>query len=173
MIPTSPSPPTLPPQITAANSPPPPAAGKPPAVPWSYGPTGLSEHPVEPVKAGQKWSADQLDAIVKGGLWPNTVIFITGDDYGGWYDHVTPPPLEKWTDGTQFRLGSRVGCLVLSPYAKAGYISHAQHSHVSLVKFCETTFGLPPINARDKASDDMSDCFDFNQNPLAPPGPAV
>jgi phospholipase C len=61
----------------------------------------------------------------------------------------------------------------LSPYAKPAYISHVQHSHVSLVKFCEKTFGLPSINARDKAADDMSDCFDFTQKPLAAPGPAV
>src|SRR5207253_1799139 len=53
------------------------AAGKLPAVSWVYGPKGLSEHPVEPVKAGQKWTADQVDAVVKGGLWRNTVIFIT------------------------------------------------------------------------------------------------
>jgi phospholipase C len=101
------------------------------------------------------------------------VIFITWDDWGGWYDHVTPPLVEKWTDGTQFSYGSRVACLVLSPYAKAAYISHTQHTHVSLVKFCEKTFGLASINARDKAADDMSDCFDFTQKPLAPPGPAV
>jgi len=149
------------------------AAGKLPTVSWVYGPTGLSEHPVESVKAGQKWTADQVDAIVKGGLWPTTVVFITWDDYGGWYDHVTPPLVEKWKDGTQFRLGSRVGCLVLSPYAKPNYISHTQHSHVSLVKFCEKTFGLPAINARDKAADDMSDCFDFSQKPLPPPQPAI
>jgi phospholipase C len=149
------------------------ASGKLPAVSWVYGPTGLSEHPVESIKAGQKWTADQVDAIVKGGLWPNSVVFITWDDWGGWYDHVTPPLVEKWKDGTQFRYGSRVGCLVLSPFARAGYISHTQHSHVSLVKFCEKTFGLPPINARDKAADDMSDCFDFSQTPLAPPGPAI
>jgi len=149
------------------------AAGKLPTVSWLYGPTGLSEHPVESVLAGQKWTADQVDAIVKGGLWPNTVIFITWDDWGGWYDHVTPQLVEKWTDGTQFTYGTRVGCLVLSPYAKAAYISHMQHTHVSLVKFCEKTFGLPSINARDKAADDMSDCFDFTQKPLAAPGPAV
>ncbi len=149
------------------------AAGKLPTVSWVYGPTGLSEHPVESVKAGQKWTADQVDAIVKGGLWPTTVVFITWDDYGGWYDHVTPPLVEKWKDGTQFRLGSRVGCLVLSPYAKPKHISHTQHSHVSLVKFCEKTFGLPAINARDKAADDMSDCFDFSQKPLTTPPPAV
>jgi phospholipase C len=62
-----------------------------------------------------------------------------------------------------------VGCLVLSPYARAGYISKTLHSHVSLVKFVEATFGLPPINSRDHAADDMSDCFDFTQKPLGPP----
>ena len=128
---------------------------------------------VEPVKAGDHWTATQIDAIVKGGLWPTTVVFITWDDWGGWYDHVNPPLIEKWTDGSQFRFGSRVGCLVLSPYAKAGNISHTQHSHVSLVKFCETTFGLPTINARDKAADDMSDCFDFSQKLLSAPGAAL
>jgi len=58
-----------------------------------------------------------------------------------------------------------VGCLVFSPYAKKRYVSHAQHSHVSLVKFCETTFGLPSLNARTTAADGMQDCFDFSQAP--------
>ena len=84
-------------------------------------------------------------------------------------DHVTPPEVEKWTDGTQFRYGSRVGCLVLSPYARAGYISHVLHSHVSLIKFCEDTFGSKTLNARDAGSDGMTDCFDLRQKPLAPP----
>jgi phospholipase C len=57
----------------------------------------------------------------------------------------------------------------LTPYAKAGYISLLLHSHVSLVKFCEDTFGLTTLNARDAASDGMTDCFDFTQKPLAPP----
>ncbi len=64
-----------------------------------------------------------------------------------------------------------MGCLVLSPYAKRGYISKVLHSHVSVVKFCETIFGLTPLNARDKAADGMADCFDFTQKPL--PAPAV
>jgi phospholipase C len=106
------------------------------------------------------------------------VIFITWDDWGGWYDHVDPPLKDKWTGGgpakgpsytnTQFSYGTRVGCLVICPYSKRG-IATAFHSHVSLVKFCEVAFGLKPLNARDQASDDMSDCFDFNQKPLAPP----
>ncbi|HEX4644963.1 MAG TPA: alkaline phosphatase family protein, partial [Verrucomicrobiae bacterium] len=98
--------------------------------------------------------------------------------WGGWFDHVTPPLKDTWEGGdpkkgpayknTQFSYGSRVGCLVVSPYSKKG-ISKSFHSHVSVVKFCETTFGLPALNARDAASDDMHDCFDFNQTPLAPP----
>ena len=81
-------------------------------------------------------------------------IFIAWDDWGGWYDHVQPPLKDTWIGGgpshglpytnTQFSYGSRVGCLVLSPYSKKG-ISKTLHSHVSLVKFCETTFGLPAM----------------------------
>jgi len=125
-----------------------------------------------------KANADRVNQIAQSNLWATTVIFITWDDWGGWYDHVEPPQKDTWKGGnplngpaytnTQFSYGSRVGCLVLSPYAKKG-ISKAFHSHVSIVKFCEKTFGLPSINARDAASDDMSDCFDFNQAPLGPP----
>ena len=156
------------------------AAGKLPAVSWVYAPHALSEHPPDPPDRGKKppvgnvtngmqWSVNQVNAIVQGGLWPLTAIFITWDDWGGWFDHVNPPEVEKWTDGTQFRYGSRVGCLVLSPYAKSGYISKVLHSHVSPLRFCETTFGLPALNPRDSASDAMSDCFDFSQKPAPPP----
>jgi phospholipase C len=157
-------------------------AGKLPTVAWVYAPHDASEHPADGVDRksnplignvthGMQWTVDQVNAVVQGGLWPKTVIFITWDDWGGWYDHVDPPAVEKWTDGTQFRYGSRVGCLVLSPYAKHGYISKVQHSHVSVIKFCETLFGLPSLNQRVAAADDMADCFDFKQQPADPPSP--
>jgi phospholipase C len=117
-----------------------------------------------------QWTVDQVNAVVQGGLWPKTAIFITWDDWGGWLDHVDPPAVETWSaDGTQFRYGSRVGCLVLSPYAKQGHISKALHSHVSLLRFCEKQFNLPPLNIRVSNADDMSDCFDFTQVPATPP----
>jgi phospholipase C len=155
-------------------------AGKLPAVSWVYAPHDSSEHPPDPPDAGNplvgnvthgmQWTVDQVNAIVQGGLWPSTAIFITWDDWGGWLDHVDPPEVEKWAaDGTQFRYGSRVGCLVLSPYAKPGYISKVLHSHVSLIRFCEDTFSLPPLNSRVSAADGMADCFNFNQPPLKPP----
>ncbi len=154
------------------------SAGNLPAVSWVFArttvngadaPSEFDEHPPSSVAQGEAWTVAQVNAIIQGGLWPKTAIFITWDDWGGWSDHVDPPNVEQWTDGTQFRYGSRVGCLVLSPYARSGYISHMLHSHVSLLAFCETTFSLPPLNARAAAADDMSDCFDFTQEPLPPP----
>jgi phospholipase C len=151
-----------------------------PAVSWVYAPHDASEHPPDPqdhgqslvgdVTHGMQWTVDQVNAIVQGGLWPRTAIFVTWDDWGGWFDHVDPPEAEKWTDGTQFRYGSRVPCLVLGPYAKRGYISHVQHSHVSLVRFCEATFGLKSVNQRSARADGMADCFDFTQPAGPPPG---
>jgi phospholipase C len=170
------------------------AKGKLPSVSWIYAPHALSEHAPDPgdagtqvgnVTLGMQWTVDQVNAVVQGGLWPKTAIFVTWDDWGGWLDHVDPPNVEQWKhdpahpdrdgnhpkwDGTQFRYGSRVPCLVLGPYAKKGHISKVPHSHVSLLKFCETLFGLPHLNSRDAQADDMSDCFDFAQKPRpAPP----
>ena len=157
------------------------AAGKMPNVSWLYAPgspTELSEHPPASVMQGMLWTVARVNAVAKSKYWATTAIFITWDDYGGWYDHVTPPLKDTWAGGgpktgpsytnSQFSYGSRVGCLVISPYSKKG-ISKVFHSHVSIVKFCETNFGLPPLNARDAAADDMSDCFDYTQKPLPPP----
>ena len=162
------------------------AAGKLHTVSWVYASGIYDEHPPygsnagkPTVKLGMQWTVDRVNQIAKSKLWANTVIFLTWDDWGGWYDHVDPPLKETWPHGgpspaytnSQFSCGPRVGCLVLSPYAKQGYISKTFHSHVSIVKFCETTFGLKPLNARDKAADGMADCFDFTQKPAPPPTP--
>jgi phospholipase C len=153
-----------------------------PAVCWLYAPDGKSEHPPwKPgsgpvVKPGMQWTVNRVSKVGNSPMWSSTVIFITWDDWGGWYDHVDPPNDASWQgDGpagykvSQFRYGPRVPCLVVSPYAKPGYISKVQHSHVSLLKFCCAQFGLQPWNNRLKRADDMSDCFDFSRLPAAVP----
>ena len=161
------------------------ATGKLPSVSWVYadGRPALTEHPTQNITDGMQWTVDQINAIVAGNLWSRTAIFVTWDDWGGWFDHVEPPVVEKWDsskaqrppdahpefNGQPFRYGSRVPCLVLSPYAKRGHVCSQINSHVSLVKFCQTTFGLPSLNQRDGGSNGMTDCFDFTQSPLAPP----
>jgi phospholipase C len=168
--------PTLPSEQFAIDA----KAGRLPGVSWVYAPHDASEHPPDPQDAGNpqvgnvthgmQWTVDQINAIVQGGLWPKIAIFVTWDDWGGWFDHVDPPEVEKWAaDATQFRYGSRVGCLVLSPYAKAGYISKVLHSHVSILRFCQDRFALPALNNRVTNADGMTDCFNFNQTPLPPP----
>ena len=132
---------------------------------------------------GALWTARQIEAIVSGGLWDRIVVFITWDDWGGWFDHVAPPNVEQWTshmaqrpadafpqfNGQQFRYGSRVPCLVVSPYAKRAHVSKTLRSHISLVKFCETLYGLKSIHPRLATADDMGDCFNPAQKPLPPP----
>jgi phospholipase C len=144
-------------------------AGTLPEVSWVYAPEEMREDVLHPIGKGVAWTVTQVNAVANSPLWASTAIFIIWSDWGGWYDHVEPENVEQWSDGTQFRYGPRVGCLVISPYAKSGYISKVTHSHVSILKFCETTFDLQPLNGRDREADDMSDCFDFTREPAQPP----
>ncbi|MBV8966141.1 MAG: hypothetical protein JO191_08200 [Mycobacteriaceae bacterium] len=162
-------------------------AGDLPAVSWLYGDgrLDLSEHPKQNVTEGMTWTLDQINAVVDGGLWDRVAIFITWDDWGGWYDHVDPPVVETWDhanaqrpadafpefDGQPFRYGSRVPCLAVGPYAKPGHLSRQLNSHVSLLKFCEDVFSLDPITDRDRGSHGMSDCVDLSALPTPPPSP--
>jgi phospholipase C len=127
-----------------------------------------SGHPPASLCEGENYAVSVLNAVMSSPQWPTTALFLVWDDWGGFYDHVEPPVIERWKDGTPFRYGHRVPCLVISPYARAGYVSHVLHSHVSLLHFAETIFGLDPLTERDAKASNMLDCFDFAQPPLAP-----
>jgi phospholipase C len=140
-----------------------------PAVSWVI-PTGqASDHPVTTDGSGPAWVASVVNAIGNSPYWANTAIIITWDDWGGWYDHVKPPLILN-----HYEIGFRVPLLVVSPYAKAGHISHTFYEFGSILKFIENTFSLSNIapNATLGYADqfpgtgDLSDCFDFNQKPL-------
>src|SRR4029077_7244718 len=103
--------------------------------------------------------ANVVNAIGNGPNWNSTAIFITWDDWGGWYDHVAPQKLDN------LGLGFRVPLIVVSPYSKHGYVSHVQHEFGSIVKFTEETFGLPSLGQTDVRADDLSHFFDFTQSP--------
>jgi phospholipase C len=109
---------------------------------------------------GPNWVASVVDAIGASPYWSNTAILITWDDWGGWYDPVAPQ--ELYSDG----LGFRVPLIVVSPYARAGYVSHVTHEFGSILHFTEETFGLGDLGTRDVSSDDLSDMFDFSQQPI-------
>jgi phospholipase C len=131
-----------------------------PAVSWVI-PTGAnSDHAGERSDTGPSWVADVVNAIGKSPYWKNTVIFVTWDDWGGWYDHVKP------TIYNSYELGFRVPLLVISPYAKAAYVSHVPHEFGSILHFTEEQFSLNSLGYTDARADDLSDCFNFSQAPL-------
>jgi phospholipase C len=127
-----------------------------------------SGHPPASLCGGENYAVSVLNAVMNSPQWPATALFLVWDDWGGFYDHVEPPVVERWKDGTPFRYGHRVPCIVISPFARSGYVSHTLHSHVSLLHFAETIFNLESLTERDANASDMLDCFDFNQLTLAP-----
>jgi phospholipase C len=132
-------------------------------------PSGLSsDHALTNDGSGPSWVASVVNAIGHSPYWANTAIIITWDDWGGWYDHVAPFKVindgVSW--GSGYVYGFRVPLIVVSPYAKAAYISHTTHDFGSILKYIETTFKLPSLGYADTPADDLSDCFDLTHSPL-------
>jgi phospholipase C len=130
--------------------------------------TSLSGHPPGSLCAAQQYAAKVINAAMAGPQWNSTAIFLIWDDWGGFYDHVDPPVVERWSDGTPLRYGYRVPCIVISPFARGGFVSHELHSHVSLLHFAETVYALAPLTQRDAQASALLDCFDFSQAPRPP-----
>jgi len=137
-------------------------AGNLPAVSWLVIGSGLSEHPPDSPCAGENWTVRQINAVMQGPDWSSTAIFLTWDDFGGFYDHVAPPMVDN------FGFGPRVPLLIISPFARPGYISQTVYEFSSLLKFAEERFGLDPLTDRDLLANDLLDSFDFSQDPLPP-----
>jgi len=131
-------------------------------------PGGLdSDHAFSNDGSGPSWVASIVNAIGNSEYWANTAIIITWDDWGGWYDHVAPKVINDGVSwGSGYVYGFRVPLIVVSPYAKAAYISHVTHDFGSILKFIETTFKLPALGYADTPADDLSDCFNLTQTPL-------
>jgi phospholipase C len=128
----------------------------------------LSGHPTGSLCTAQQYAVKVINAALASPQWGSMALFLVWDDWGGFYDHVVPPVVEQWTDGTPLRYGFRVPCIVISPFARSGFISHATHSFVSVLHFAETVYGLQPLNQRDASASTLLDCFDFGQAPLHP-----
>jgi phospholipase C len=152
-------------------------SGNLPAVSW-IDPNGkVSEHPTALVSAGQTYVTGLINAIMQGPDWKNTAIFLSWDDWGGFYDHVVPPSVDE--NG----YGFRVPGIVISPYAKQGFIDHQTLSHDAYLKFIEDDFlgGQrldPRTDGRPDPRPDVREAspllgalqpdFDFGQSPRAP-----
>ena len=137
-------------------------SGRLPSVCWIVPDGPDSEHPPHDSARGMWYVTELVNAVMTSDFWKDTAIIITWDDYGGFYDHVTPPKVDK------YGYGFRVPGLVISPYARPGFIDHTQFDFTSPLKLIETRFNLPALTDRDRAANNMLSCFDFKQQPLAP-----
>jgi phospholipase C len=165
-----------------------------PQVSWLVPADQYSEHPPNGVTAGMEYVTSVVNAIMQSGYWQNTAVFVTWDDWGGFYDHVPPPNVDKTSNGKDIEgFGLRVPGLMISAWAKAGTIDHAIYSFDSFATFFENLFlggarldpatlgnpdsrpdirdALTAVTFPDGAKSPLGnllDEFDFTQTPLPP-----
>ncbi|MBF0558011.1 MAG: acid phosphatase [Nitrospirae bacterium] len=118
-----------------------------------------NEHPgYASLMAGQEHVSALVKAIQDSPYWKDAAIIITYDENGGRWDHVPPPHGDRWGPGT------RIPAIIVSPYAKRGYIDHTLYDTTSILKFIEKRWGLAPFGSRDQAAKDLTQAFDFSQD---------
>lgn len=126
----------------------------------------FDEHPgYSVVQTAEQEAVLILQAVMLSKYWNDTAIFLTYDDFGGWYDHVPPPVKDRWGDGP------RVPLMVISPYAKTNFIDHTGYDTTSLLKFIETRWNLAPLGTRDARANQLDNAFDFSHAALPPFAP--
>jgi phospholipase C len=125
-------------------------------------PSGASEHPPGSVRSGQRFVKNLITQLMRSSSWDTSAFVWTYDDWGGWYDHVRPPQVDE------FGYGFRVPALLVSPYAKRGYVDNTTLDFTSLLRFIEDNWGLQPLAVRDANANSIASGFDFEQTPRPP-----
>jgi len=146
-----------------------------PAVSWLVDQDLADEHPnIGSVCSGENWTVKHINHIMNSPYWKDTAILFTMDDFGGWYDHVAPPRQYGCNPADPYGLGFRLPLIVISPYARQGFVFHEQAEQASIPRFIERVFGatqtlsdLDPA-AQDGQANDLMGAFDFTQAPLPP-----
>jgi phospholipase C len=146
------------------------------------GSSATDEHPGSDIQNGAHEVASIVNALLASPTWQSSAFFLSWDEPGGFYDHVSPvamtapdniAPVFNSSDGTQpgdfAHSGLRVPLVVLSPWAKPHFVSHVARDHTSILKFIETRFNLQPLTARDSNADNMMEFFDFSTPQFATP----
>jgi phospholipase C len=126
-----------------------------PAVSWVTPDLANSDDSASGGKGGPQWVTSIVDAVKQSRYWKQTAIVVVWTDWGGFYDHVAPPQLDA------IGLSMRVPMLVISPYAKVGYVSHTEYEQASILKFIEENWKLGSLGKTDERATSIQDMFDF------------
>jgi phospholipase C len=124
--------------------------------------SGAGEQPPGSLKSGQTFVQTVIQELMRSDAWEESAVLLTYDHWGGWYDHVMPPLVDA--DG----YGFRVPALLVSPYARNGYIDHTEYDITSLLRFIEDNWELEPLTERDAKANSIIHAFDFTQPPRKP-----
>ncbi len=136
-------------------------SGNLPAVSWVIPDNANSDHDGSGSDTGPSWVAAVVNTIGQSKYWDSTAIVVLWDDWGGYYDNV-PPPQKDFMG-----LGIRVGCIVISPYAKPRTVVHTEYEFGSILKYIEGTFGLPSLGYTDSRATSLYYAFDYHQRRIA------
>jgi phospholipase C len=145
-----------------------------PNVVWLVDQDLADEHPaVGGVCDGENWTVSYINLVMNSDYWKETAILFTMDDFGGWYDHVAPPRQYGCDGNSPYGLGFRLPLIVISPYAKPGYIFSEVAEQASIPRFIEKVFNAPALStidpaAQDGQANDLFGAFDWKQAPLPP-----
>jgi acid phosphatase len=110
------------------------------------------------VEAAESHAVELIEAVKASPFWERSAIVVTYDDFGGWYDHVAPPPIDRWGPG------GRVPAIIVSPWARQGYVDSTPYDHTSILKFIEWRWGLAPVATRDALAWSLLPAFDFSKS---------
>jgi phospholipase C len=135
--------------------------------------TSEDDHPLADIRNGQAFVSKIYQAVTTGAAWDKTVLVVTYDEWGGFFDHV-PPPMAPQTDldpqiGNDGRLGFRVPTLLVSPFARRGFVDHTQYDHTSILKLISWRWGLEPLTVRVDTANNLAEALDFSKPNLAAP----
>jgi phospholipase C len=128
--------------------------------------TSNDDHPHGDIRDGEVFLNQIYDAVRNSPNWSKTVLIINFDEWGGFYDHVPPPltpipPASAAAGDTDGRLGFRVPCVVISPYARRNFVAHGQYDHTSILKMIEWRFGLPALTVRDSTANNLAEVLNL------------
>lgn len=129
-------------------------SGSLPSVAWVFPSNEDSEHPPLDVRVGMWYVTAVANALMKSPYWSDSVMIVTWDEYGGFFDHVAPPVRNGVT------LGPRVPALIISPWVRPGFVDHATYDFSSILRFVEERFGLPPLTAWDRDAASLGQAMD-------------
>jgi phospholipase C len=113
-------------------------------------------------------------AVTTSPNWPTTVLVFNYDEWGGFYDHVAPgtapiPPADQLAGNQDGRRGFRLPCVVVSPWARRGYVAKNVYDHTSVLRMIEARWSLPPLTIRDQTANNLADVLDFTKTNLHAP----